>query len=1438
MKHLCKSLTNSSLSCNKELISRNVISTSLFQKLKYNISIFFFLCYSALSWGLDSAKYNLTSDTSTLVALSSGTKIGLPAPPCPTFASIITIGGSTVPGSSYSTLTEAIADLSASGITQPVIFELSSTYTSASETFPLVLPSISGANATNTITIRPSSGATGRSITSTNALTTIDINGGNYWIIDGRKGGTGTADLAITNTNPLTPSSVSSAIRFINDASNNSLKYCSVTSRAGSTVSGVVVFSTTTGTTGNDNNTIDNCYLNGGDYSSNVIYAAGTTTSTATNNSGNTISSCIIYDFYSVDSQSWNGILLASGNTDWNIIGNSFRSTHTMYVIPNNLNYTAIRIINTSSGNNFVITDNIIGGLDGSPWRIEGTDYNMIFRAIWLSVGSTTASSIQNNTIKNIEIETGTTDNRQCLIYLQAGSINCGTITGNTINNISYTLSTTNTNATNITNSTNAFSVILAAGTPVVMNISNNSIGGITVSNNSTGNINLRGIHTQGPNTIQSYTISNNIIGSSSTASSIINSTNGLTIGINSLTDCTNNTISNNLIANLSNTHTGAASQLIGISLPGGTSGKFTVSGNTIRNLSNAGANLGTNASASIIGISLTAATTAGQTLSQNTIYELSNTNSGGVATGVIGIHYSGPASGTNIIEKNSVYGISTSGTSASGFNYGINVSAGTSRFQNNMISVGSGNNGVNIRGINDIAGTNNYYHNTVYIGGAPTANAANTFAFNSAVTLNTRAFQNNIFFNARSNNGSTGKHYAIALAGTAANPSGLTSNYNVFQATGSGGVLGLFNAVDRTSLSAWQTATGQDANSMNFSPVFVSTTDLHLDPLSNCNTSIKGTFIATVTTDIDGATRSNPPDIGADEFSARTWLGTTNNLWSVGANWSCGVVPTSTDAIYISSGTPTLDVDFSVDLTGTLTINGTGTLTVASGKTLTVAGTADFGGKSVVLKSDNSGTAAIGQITGTISGATNVKVERYLPAKRGWRLLTAPLKGSSSNTVASNWQGTANEGLLLFSPATYQTQTMTGYATGGGSPNIWKFNSTSNQWQSIPNISSESLFTSTVNNGFLVFATGPSNSSNIASGSTATTLKPVGQLITGSVNYSLTANKYHLIGNPYASPLNTEVMVQAHANSKVYMMDPSLSTMGGYTVYDGTNWTPSTPSGSDKYIQSGQGFILKSTSGGTFTIAETHKVSGNTNTWFVRTATETSVDKIRVLLYKQNNNDWQLADGILAVNSASGNHDVDAVDTDKMTNFNENILFKNGTSNLSIEYRGLPSAGTFQPMHVTGTTAQSYELRLKTENYSNSNFMPYLENTQTGALTAIPTDGSELIVPFMGIGATSSTPDTRFRIVYQSALNLEETDSLEVLVYPNPINEGLFTVVLPQTNLSANYSLTNILGQEVQKGTLLALSNSIQVQQLTSGVYLLQVNQEGKRFTTKLIIN
>jgi hypothetical protein len=135
-------------------------------------------------------------------------------------------------------------------------------------------------------------------------------------------------------------------------------------------------------------------------------------------------------------------------------------------------------------------------------------------------------------------------------------------------------------------------------------------------------------------------------------------------------------------------------------------------------------------------------------------------------------------------------------------------------------------------------SGSMNIWHNTVYIGGNAVASTAYpTYCFVSTATTPTRLFQNNIFINARSNAAGTGKHYAVWYAGTTTNPTGLTSNYNLFRATGTGGYTGYYNVADRTDLTAWRTATGQDASSISTDPCLndptAATPNLHLTTCS-----------------------------------------------------------------------------------------------------------------------------------------------------------------------------------------------------------------------------------------------------------------------------------------------------------------------------------------------------------------------------------------------------------------------------------------------------------------------------------------------------------------------------------------------------------------------------------------------------------------------------
>ncbi len=793
---------------------------------------------------------------------------------CPTLSSVITIGA----GYDYTTLTDALVILNGCGITQPTTLELQSNYVSTSEAFPISLGSITGASATNTITIRPAAGVSSSlTISSSNATGTINHNGGNYFIIDGRPGSAGTSKfITIENT-----SSSGYVINYQNEASNNTLRYLTIKGQNTSTTSGTIVFSTTTGANGNDNNTVeynDICAVNASTATpTNAIYAAGTTTTSIANNSNNSISNNTIRDFYNSSSTTngGSGINIVTGNTDWIISNNSIFQTQSRTTYGAGAPIFAI-FINNTAGNNFTVSSNTIGGTSvnagGTAMTINAST-TALMRLIYISVGVTTSSSISNNIVKNISFTTTSASSVNGLISILNGAVNCS-------NNVLGDASVSNSIVFNT--SAGAMFSGIGAGTGTtgqgLITLSGNTIAGIAVGGGGTCELRAITFQSSGITASTQYTVSNNTIGSSAITNSLSNSNNSAVYGIIGTANQTTstNTLSGNTIAGIQSTSTGASASVYGILAQGNLGGRYNTSGNSIFKLQSSGGSI-------VSGIYHTAATTNDQVIASNNVNELSYTGTG--TSSVLGIYYSGPTAGTNEIKSNLVHSLSaaTAGSTLTGIQV---ADAGNALIYNNMIRLGINAAGSAVTtnalvyGINQSGASSNHgiYFNSIYVGGTGVVTGANnTFALHSAATSGTRNIRNNIFSNARGNGVGTGKHYAIRIAGL----TGLTINNNDYWTGAS--FLALNNATDVTSFANWQTATSQDAGSLSNDPNFINPTgnstsfDLHINNSTSSVLESGGVNIPGIATDRDGDTRPGPTsssngggissDIGADEF-------------------------------------------------------------------------------------------------------------------------------------------------------------------------------------------------------------------------------------------------------------------------------------------------------------------------------------------------------------------------------------------------------------------------------------------------------------------------------------------------------------------------------------------------------------------------------------------
>jgi hypothetical protein len=257
-----------------------------------------------------------------------------------------------------------------------------------------------------------------------------------------------------------------------------------------------------------------------------------------------------------------------------------------------------------------------------------------------------------------------------------------------------------------------------------------------------------------------------------------------------------------------------------------------------------------------------------------------------GFSTTVSGIDIGTVNSGIRVL-RNNIHDIIQPTTFGYGAN-GINVS-GSAQCDNFLIANNMINNVVASKystslttsfianGIRFSAGATaaRVINNTVVVNAAVNGTTAN-YAQHGVYLVSTMTlaqFLNNIIIN----NGVGAGSYAIYSAAVA-NISTATVNNNNYLAPS--GLIGYYNGATQTTLANWQTATGQDANSFNVAPNFVSTNDLHITtaptPLESAGA---GVGITLVTNDIDNQLRPGPvgsvngggtnPDIGADEFDA-----------------------------------------------------------------------------------------------------------------------------------------------------------------------------------------------------------------------------------------------------------------------------------------------------------------------------------------------------------------------------------------------------------------------------------------------------------------------------------------------------------------------------------------------------------------------------------------
>lgn len=536
---------------------------------------------------------------------------------------------------------------------------------------------------------------------------------------------------------------------------------------------------------------------------------------------------------------------------------------------------------------------------------------------------------------------------------------------------------------------------------------------------------------------------------------------------------------------------------------------------------------------------------------------------------------------------------------------------------------------------------------------------------------------------------------------------------------------------------------------------------------------------------------------------------------WTTASNWDLGRIPTSSDDVVLKYYM-TLGVDVTCN---TLNIQSGGRLTVAAGTSVTVSGALTLGGNGIELLTTESLTASL--IFASVSGGGNILYARNITGTsvgtKYWHTVSSPVNNFSIWNFLYNANGvleTNNDG-SLFAFASYDESF--------------------NKWSYYP----------TTDNGSWtgVFAGGKCYTmAPVVTGQFTIQGKPFTGSVSINVNHSSVGTEpvggwgWNAIGNPFTSAISASSFYLTNSGQ----LDP---VYGGLYVWDpvaqGYNILTQ---GTGGYVQMGQGFVVRSkTGGGTVNFTYSMRAhspgtaykSANLLTG-VQTSTNTPVQSI--VLNAQSgkilrNTTFVFSPGMTTaldpyydaglLPSGGGLDIYSKLIDDKGINFGLQALPNTGFNELVI------------PVLIDLDAAGEVAFTSKLTNLPDG-YKVVLEDRVTGATTSLNDDNAKYAV-----NLPANTVGLKRFYLHVSNLTtgiIENVSEGKLNVFTSGKSINILGSVLSQSKAY----LYNLTGSRVAAYDLNASgTNVINIDQLKAGMYLIQII-EGKKqkYTGKIILN
>jgi hypothetical protein len=408
-------------------------------------------------------------------------------------------------------------------------------------------------------------------------------------------------------------------------------------------------------------------------------------------------------------------------------------------------------------------------------------------------------------------------------------------------------------------------------------------------------------------------------------------------------------------------------------------------------------------------------------------------------------------------------------------------------------------------------------------------------------------------------------------------------------------------------------------------------------------------------------------------------------------------------------------------------------------------------------------GAIAAGAASGNyISG--KVILERYIPARRAWRLINFPITSNAAPGLNISLQEGAGGNASSNPNPGYGT-----HITGGSMMNGFDQNSSNNpsvkEWIGGAWAGITSTHTAISNQyPYFVFVRG-SRANNLAAGVSATpdntTLRLTANIKQGNQSINISSTGWQLTGNPFPAIINLDVMAannSSRINRNFVYWDPKLggsNNVGGFVTasYNGAGYdfSPTPVSALSEYAQPFAGFYVDAISTGTISVPETVKCNCGNGNVFRPAPPAATTGKLRISLRSLNTDGTNpVVDGTMVAFDDRYSNDKDSYDATKLPNtLSENIAVSRNENKLAIERRKNITGNDTVYLHMSNMRIKNYQFEITTDNFDTT-IQAYLEDSYTAERKPINVSTGSVFA-FSIFNNPAVYAPSRFRIVFEN---------------------------------------------------------------------------------------